>query len=151
MKTLLFALSLVFSLSAFADVCFKASTKPSAQSKLPQVVCVNEAKFETVLPGLPRSPYYQASVDTSAGTLEKEIRFFESQRAPFRVSMVLPVHSVETGSCSYSFNSSVEVIFMIDAEGNVLDDSLSVEGHVDTNNDPCHSNDERNTILYSRI
>lgn len=150
MKVTLLALALV-SGNALAGTCFKADKAPSAESKLPEVVCVENYKFETVLPGLPKSPFYQATVETSAGTKATEVRFYNSQKAPFKITVELPVHSDTWGSCSYSFNSSVEVTFYVDAKGNTIENSLSVSAKEEENNDPCHMADRTTYLNYSKI
>lgn len=150
MKMSLLALALI-SGNLFAGTCFKADKAPTMESKLPEVICVENYKFETVLPGLPKSPFYQATVDTSIGTKATEVRFYNSQKAPFKITVELPVHSDSWGSCSYSFNSSVDVSFLVDEKGNTLENSLTVSGKEEENNDPCHMTDRTTYLNYTKI
>lgn len=151
MKTLLLTFSLLFAASSIAGTCFKAQTTPAAETKLPEVICVENYKFETILPGLPKDPFYQASVETSVGSKKEAVRFYDFQKAPFVISVELPVHSEEWGGCSYSYRTKVVVNFRVDANGNTLENQLSVTGLVEENNDPCHLGDRETKIPYYKI
>jgi hypothetical protein len=151
MKLTLIAIAALLSGNVLAETCFKADKLPSVESQLPATVCVQNTKFELIIPGLPKNPFYQATVASSVGSKKTEVRFYDFQKAPFKVSVELPVHEDTYGGCSYTYNSSIVVSFLVDEKGNTLENSLSVSALEEESNDPCHMHENETVTNYSRI
>ncbi len=152
MKHFLTSLVLIFSLSAFAqESCFKANQAPSAESKIPEVICISDYQFETVIPELPSAPYFKASIKSSLGNKSQKVTFYDFEKAPFTVRINIPVVENSEGICSRLYRSTLTVEFKVDKNGKKLAGNLYVEGKEEETEDNCHLHEREQIITFTKI
>lgn len=152
MKHLLTSFALIFSISAFAqETCFKANQAPSAESKIPEVICISDYQFETVIPELPNTPYFKASIKSSLGDRSQKVTFYDFEKAPFTVRMNIPVVENSDGICSRLYRSTVIVEFKVDKTGKKISGNLNVQATEEETEDNCHLNEREQIITFTKI
>ncbi len=152
MKHLLTSFALIFSISAFAqETCFKANQAPSAESKIPEVICISDYQFETVIPELPNTPYFKASIKSSLGDRSQKVTFYDFEKAPFTVRMNIPVVENSDGICSRLYRSTVIVEFKVDKNGKRISGNLNVQATEEETEDNCHLHEREQIITFTKI
>lgn len=152
MKPLLTIFAIIFSITAFAqETCFKANQAPSAESKIPEVICISDYQFETVIPELPNAPYFKASLRSSLGNQSQKVTFYDFEKAPFTVRMNIPVVENSDGVCSRLYRSTVIVEFKVDKKGNKIAGNLNVQASEEVTEDNCHLHEREQIITFTKI
>jgi hypothetical protein len=140
------------SLSTFAsETCFKADQKPSEESKIPETFCVLDYNFETIVPELPKSPYFQANVQTSLGNKSQKITFYDFETAPFKVGVTIPLVYNSDGVCSRLYRSNLVIEFKVDKTGKKMANNLSVFAREEETEDNCHLSEREHVINFTQI
>ena len=140
------------SLSTFAsETCFKADQKPSEESKIPESFCVLDYSFETVVPELPKAPYFQANVQTSLGNKSQKITFYDFETAPFKVRVNIPLAENYDGICSRLYRSNLVIEFKVDKNGKKMANNLSAFALEEETEDNCHLRERENVINFTQI
>lgn len=150
MKSLLAVSLLIASVSGFASTCFKAVDAISKKSQLPEVVCVDSYNVDLVVPELPASPYYQATVVTDLGTLVRDNLYFRGNKDTYTVETEKNFVR-EGGACERSYSSAISFKIELNKNAKVIENSLSVEGVIATSPDSCHADERITKVRYEQI
>lgn len=152
MKNLTAIILIIFSLSTFGnEICFKADQKPSIESKIPETFCVTDYSFETIIPELPKTPFFQAGIQSSLGKTTQKVTFYDFEKAPFTVDISIPLAEESDGICSRLYRSRMIVEFKVDQNGKKMGTNLSVFAKEEETQDNCHLRERENIITFTQI
>jgi hypothetical protein len=152
MKHISILLFFFYSLTVFAqETCFKANQVPSAESKIPDTICISGYQFETVIPELPKTPFFKASVQSSLGNTTQKVTFYDFEKAPFGVKVTIPLAENSDGTCSRLYRSSVIIEFKVDKKGETIPGNLNVEAFEEETQDNCHLQAREQIITFTKI
>lgn len=151
MRFILASILAALSLTASAETCFQAPEGMDPEWKLPEVVCVQSYSLNLVIPKLPKLPYYQATAETSLGTIQDVQRFYGAEKAPFKVSASKSIFFDSFGVCSGFYRTSIVVQFKVDDKGQKIEDALTVSGLAEQSHDECHDPVDGTIINYKQI
>jgi hypothetical protein len=151
MKKSILALISIFPMMGHAATCFKAQNPISAQSQLPQKICIESYSLRLNIPELPEVSNYIAKIKSDLGTHTQVVNKFETANKAFQVNVDVPLVKTVSGSCEGTYASKIRFSMLVDKKAQVVKDGLSVTGLEISNYDECHSKDEETLIRYEKM